>query len=158
MNRIALFAAGIIVGLAVHAAIAQERKLHGLNHVGIVVADYAAALRFYTETLGLPEAYTIHNSDGSVRLTYLQVNRETFVELIPAAAGQSPGINHFGIEVGDIDAAVADLRTHGVAAGDPGRTPANAEFVRIADRDGVPIEMLELGPESLQRKAINAWK
>ena len=104
------------------------------------------------------EAYTIRNPDGSVRLTYLQLGRTTFVELIPAGTGQPTGITHFGIEVGDIDATVADLRGHGIAAADASLTPARAEFTRIADRDGVQIEVMELGPESLQRKAIDGWK
>jgi methylmalonyl-CoA/ethylmalonyl-CoA epimerase len=159
MKGAVLFAAGIVVGaVLVRSGVAQTSPVRGLNHVGIVVADYDAALEFYTKTLGFPEAYTIRNPDGSVRLTYLQLSRSTVVELIPAGAGQPTGITHFGIEVDDIDATVAELRRRGTAAADASLTPANAEFTRIQDRDGVQIEVMELGPQSLQRKAIDAWK
>jgi catechol 2,3-dioxygenase-like lactoylglutathione lyase family enzyme len=159
MKGAVLFAAGIVVGaVLVRSGIAQPPPVLGLNHVGIAVADYDAALAFYTDTMGFREAYTIRNPDGSVRLTYLQLSRTTFVELIPAGAGQPTGITHFGIEVGDIGTAVAGLRANGIAAPDASLTPARAEFTRIADRDGVQIEVMELGPESLQRKAIDGWK
>jgi len=57
------------------------------------------------------EAHTIKNDDGSVRITYLQLNRNTIVELIPAGPNQAPGIPHFGVEVHDLASAVATLRS-----------------------------------------------
>jgi hypothetical protein len=30
--------------------------------------------------------------------------------------------------------------------------------VRVEDPDGVRIEIMEIGPESLQRRAIEAWR
>ena len=84
--------------------------------------------------------------------------RETFLELIPAGPNQPTGVTHFGIEVDDIAATVADLRGRGVTAANPGLTPAKADYTRITDRDGVQIEVMQFGPESLQRKAIDAWK
>jgi uncharacterized protein (TIGR02246 family) len=126
-------------------------------HVGIVVADYDAAYEFYTEVLGLKEAYTVERN-GQPLLTYLQLNRETFVEIIPARPGQATGITHFGMEVADIDATVADLRTHGLTVDDPGVTPANARFLRIRDADDVEIEVMEYGPESSQYRAMRDWE
>jgi hypothetical protein len=35
---------------------------------------------------------------------------------------------------------------------------SKARVARIADRDGVPIEVMQIGPDSLQRQAIEAWK
>jgi hypothetical protein len=68
------------------------------------------------------------------------------------------GLSHFGIEVGDIDAKVAELRRDGVVLGDAALTPAKARFTRMHDLDGVQIEVMEFGPEALQRKAMDAWK
>lgn len=84
--------------------------------------------------------------------------RETFVELIPARAGQATGVSHFGMEVADIDATVARLRAQGVEVADPGITPANARFVRVRDADAVEIEIMEFGPESSQYQAMQAWQ
>jgi catechol 2,3-dioxygenase-like lactoylglutathione lyase family enzyme len=158
MRSASLFAAGVCVGaLLTQGGLAQEVERHGLNHVGLVVEDHDAALDFYTRTMGLREAYTVRRPDGRPLLTYLQLNRETFVELIPAAPGQPAGITHFGVEVDDIDDAVARMRRAGATVADPGVTPARARFTRMVDPDGVQIEVLELGPESLQRQAMDAW-
>jgi hypothetical protein len=35
---------------------------------------------------------------------------------------------------------------------------ANAPITNVADRDGLRVELLELGPDSMARKATNAWK
>lgn len=159
MKGIALFGLGIFVGtLFAQGGAAPGARVRGLNHVGIVVKDYKEAMAFYTQKLGIPEAYTIRRPDGSPQLTYLQLNRDTFIELIPAAANQQPGITHFGIEVADARASAADLRSKGIAAPDPTPTPANASSTRIRDVDGVQIEVMEFGPESLQRKAMENWK
>lgn len=159
MRGTILFVAGVLIGaVATRPGIAQNDRLPALNHVGVVVADYDAALEFYTQTLGFREAYTIRRPDGSPLLTYVQLNRETFVELIPATPGQQPGITHFGIEVADLDATVARVRAGGATIGDPGMTPANALFARMRDRDGVDVEVMEFGPDALQRKAMDAWR
>ncbi len=159
MKGAALFAAGVIVGgLLTQAGAAQDREVHGLNHVGLVVADYPKAMDFYTKTMGFREAYTMRRPDGSPLLTYLQLNRTTFVELIPAAPGQATGLTHFGVEYGNLDAAVAGLRQRGVTVADVGLTPAQARFTRATDPGGVQLELMEFGPASMQRKAMDAWK
>ncbi|MEO8466641.1 MAG: VOC family protein [Gammaproteobacteria bacterium] len=159
MRGSVLFGCGLVVGaVAMQLAGAQGNAVRGVNHVGIVVKNYAEALVFYTKTMGFHEAYTIKNDDGSVRLTYLQVSRNTFVELIPAAPNQATGLTHFGIEVGDLASEVAALRQRGAKVDDPGPTPSKALFSRMQDRDGVQIEVMEFTPESLQRKAIDSWK
>jgi len=98
--------------------------------------------------------------DGSARslLTYLQLNRDTFIELIPAGPNQQAGITHFGVEYGSLDAAVARLRERGATVGDPGLTPARARFARLNDLGGVQIELMEFGPDSMQRRAMDSWK
>ena len=115
-------------------------------------------MTFYTKTMGFREAYTILRPDGSVQLTYLQLNRDTFVELIPAGPNQQPGINHFGFEVEDVQTTATQLRGKGLTVPPPGPTPANAQSTRIQDPDGVPIEVMEFVPASLQRKAMDTWK
>jgi len=77
--------------------------------------------------------------------------------LDPATNGQASGITHFGVEVADVDAKVADLRRRGATLGDPAMTPANARFARIRDASGFQIELMEFGPESRQRQAMDAW-
>lgn len=159
MRSFVWFVAGMLAGAFVlHTATAQSPRPSALNHVGMVVENYDQAMRYYTEALGFREAYTMKNPDGSPLLTYLQLNRETFVELIPARPGEKTGITHFGVEVGDIEAAASRLRERGYTMPATGRTPANAKFFRVRDPNNNEIEVMEFGPESLQRKAMESWK
>jgi lactoylglutathione lyase len=159
MRGAVLFVAGVFVGaLLLQPGFAQNASPRGVNHVGIVVKDYDAAMTFYTKTMGLRQAYTMRRPDGSPLLTYLQASRETFVELIPAGPNQATGITHFGLEVADIDGTVAHLRQQGLTIADPGLTPAKARFFRMNDLDGASIEVMEFTSESMQRKAMDAWK
>lgn len=167
MKSPTVFVAGLLAGAGLATGIAvlllspdaavPPRPARALNHIGIVVDDYAAAYAFYTERVGLKEAYTVERN-GSPLLTYLQLNRETFVELIPARGNEPRGVTHFGMEVRDIDAFVAQLRAGGMTVADPGTTPANARFVRIRDASGIEIEVMEYGPESSQYQAMAAWQ
>ena len=159
MRASAWFLGGLVVGAAlVQTGVAQDRARRGLNHVGIGTRDYDAALAFYRDTLGAKEAFTIRNPDGTVRITYLQISRDTFIELLPVAADQPAGILHIGIETDDLTASVANLRARGVTVADPTVGVSKAQVARITDRDGVPIEVMQMGPDSMQRQAIEAWR
>lgn len=144
-------------GALVQLVSAQGQQFERLNHVGMVVDNYDEALDFYRNEMGYREAYTVRNADGSPLLTYLQLSRETFLELIPATEGQTTGITHFGVEVADIDSRIADLRRRGATVDDPAMTPANARFVRMRDASGFGIEVMEFGPQARQRQAMDAW-
>lgn len=161
MKSFVFFVSGMLTGaFLLGTALAQNRMptTMGVNHVGMVVDHYQEAMDFYTGVLGLREAYTVKNPDGSPLLTYLQLNRETFVELIPARAGQQTGITHYGMQVGNIDSFVQRLRERGYTVADPGVTPAKARYVRVHDPNDIEIEVMEYGPDSLQQKAIDSWK
>jgi len=159
MKTIAWFFCGLIVGAALlQASVAQDRARRGLNHVGIGTRNYDAALAFYRDTLGAKEAFTIRNDDGTVRITYLQVSRDTFIELLPVAADQPAGILHVGIETEDLATSVANLRERGITVADPTVGVSKARVARISDVDGVPIEVMQMGPDSMQRQAIDSWR
>ena len=159
MRGSGLFLAGLVVGATlVQLSVAQDRGRRGVNHIGISTQNYDAALAFYRDTLGAKEAFTVRNDDGTVRLTYLQLSRDTFVELLPAAANQTPGVTHVGIETDDLDGSVANLRARGVAVGEVTVGVSKARVARIRDPDGVQIEVMQMGADSLQRQAIDAWK
>src|SRR5689334_1030806 len=159
MKASAWFLGGLVVGTAlVQVTFAQDRARRGINHIGIGTKNYDAALKFYRDTLGAKEAFTIKNPDGTVRITYLQVSRDTFIELLPVANDQPAGILHVGIETEDLAASVANLRARGVAVADPTVGVSKARVARITDADGVNIEVMQMDPDSMQRQAIEAWR
>ena len=160
MRGLCLFIAGILVGLAVHTAVAQSpnRGIVGLNHVGIAVPDLDKAVAYYGKTLGFPEAFRSLNDKGQPALVYVQISRNTFLELQPASADRPPGINHFGVVVENMEAATKMFKQRGANVAEIRVSPTKAILSNIADPNDVRMELLELPPESQHRQAMERWK
>src|SRR3954464_13313445 len=109
MRSAFLVIAGIVVGLAVEAAVAQNQSpnhgIVGLNHVCIVVPNLDEAVNYYTKTLGFPEAFRSKDDKGNVTLVYVQISKNTFIEIQPSTPQKPAGINHFGLVVDNMPAA-----------------------------------------------------
>src|SRR5215510_3063869 len=160
MRGVCLFVAGILAGLAVESVIAQNQNLGlvGLNHVALSVPNLDEALNYYTKTLGFPEAFRSTDEKGQVTLVYVQISRNTFVELQPANAQRPPGINHFGLHVENMGTATTMFKQRGANLTETRVSPTKAILSNITDPNGVRIELAELPPESLHRQAMERWK
>jgi catechol 2,3-dioxygenase-like lactoylglutathione lyase family enzyme len=161
IGKFTFFAAGIGVGvLLMQRSSAQPNSPSGLrlNHVGIYAKDYNESLRFYTQTMGFHEAFTIKDKDGNPTLTYLQINKDTFLELAPANAQRPAGLSHVGIWPLDLKATVSTLRQRGVQVEDPRTGSTLTSITNVTDPNGVRLELLDFLPGSLPRKAIDDWK
>jgi catechol 2,3-dioxygenase-like lactoylglutathione lyase family enzyme len=160
MRGLFLFAAGIVVGLAVQSAIAQtqNRGIVGLNHVALSVPDLDKAVAYYTKTMGFPEAFRNLDEKGQPTLVYVQISRNTFVELQPANPQRPPGINHLGLHVENMAAATAMFKQRGANVSEIRTSGTKAILSNITDPNGVRIELAELPPESMHRQAMERWK
>lgn len=164
MRGFALFLAGILCGLAVQTTMAQNDAggTTGvvLNHVGIAVPSIPDAAAFYTQKLGFKEAFRNSDPQGNPTAIYLQISKSTFLELQQANAQRPAGISHFGLEAPNIKNTVAAYKSRGAMATDPGAPSAfsHAILANVTDLNGLRIELAEMGPESLQRKAMDSWK
>ena len=160
MRGLYLFIGGTLVGLAVQMATAQNqnRDIVGVNHVGISVDNLDEAITYYTETLGFPEAFRNLDDKGQSTLVYLQISKNTFVELQPAN-GRPTGVSHFGIHVEDMGAATAMFTRRGASVAETRNSSGTkAILTDITDLNGLRIELAELPPESLHRQAMERWK
>ena len=156
-----LFAAGVITGMFfMRPTAAQPNPAPGLrlNHVGIYAKDFDESMRFYTQTIGLREAFTIRDKDGKPTLAYLQINRDTFLELAPATAERPVGLSHVGIWPENLNATVAAFRQRGVKVDDPRTGSTKTSITNVIDPNNVRLELLDFLPDSLPRKAIDSWK
>jgi catechol 2,3-dioxygenase-like lactoylglutathione lyase family enzyme len=161
MRTVLVFVTGLLVGTAVATSMAQTNRLAGMNivnHVGITVPSIDAVLAFYTQKFGFKEAFVVRDDKGQPALAYVQVSRDTFVEFGQGGPNATMGISHFGLHVDDIKATIATLRERGVKVEDsrPGRN--GSIITNASDLNGVRVELSELPPEGLVRKAMNAWK
>jgi len=159
MRTLSLLVGGILIGMGIQMAIGQSQNsgIVGINHVGLAVEDMDAAIGYYTETLGYPEAFRIENEAGEIGLVYVQVSRNTFVELQPTNENRGPGLNHFGVVVDDMDAAIEMWRSRGIEVQDARSSSTNAILSNIFDPNGVRMELLELPPESEHAQAVARW-
>jgi len=159
MRAALVFMTGVLVGLAIQPGRAQQGRIVGLNHVAVSVADYAGATAFYGKRMGFREAFSFREPDGSPNLTYFQVNRNTFVEVMPATPDRPAGCPHFGLEVEHLDSAIEQLKGRGVQVQPPSVSPRTGSRIALASGPGgINIELLEFGPQSLHRKVIDSWK
>lgn len=159
MRGLVLFVAGVLVGVAVQTTVAQNQGVVGMNHVGINVPNINEAITYYTQKMGYREAFRATNPQGEPTLVYLHISRTTFLELGQANAQRPAGFTHYGIHVENMPAAVAMYRQRGATVSDP-NVSANTKalLANITDPYMGRIELAELTPDSLHRKAIDSWR
>ena len=172
MPRSVLFVVAVVFCfgiLAIQPSAAQQSANAGLSLsvVGIGAADYAESLNFYTKVMGFRPAFSF-SPNGKTTNTYLQLSRDTFLELQEATANNPPGLTHIHMHTEDVDAVVARLRKAGIAPctatlktgciTDPRiAQPTQEKSATIVDPNGIRIEPTQFTPGSLTRKATDSW-
>ena len=124
-----------------------------LDHVGIMVPDLEAAVRFYADTFEL-EAGPIESREqppirrcclriGDVELELIEARdpEQTMMKFLPH---RSPGPYHIGLRVEDVDRAAATLREAGVALIDTVREGGEmrVQFLHPDAAQGTMIELV----------------
>lgn len=133
----------------------------GIGHVAIRARDLDAMLDFYTGTLGFAEMFRLTSDEGAVRLVYVRVTDDQYLEFFPNGVGDGPlpsnavGLTHICLTVADLDATVAALTARGVALARPLITGGDGNRQAwIADPEGNRLELMEMSPASKQAEAI----
>ena len=121
--------------------------------------DFQESLNFYTKVMGFRVAYAMPSPDGKPTTTFLQINRDTFIEMAPASPSLPPGITHIGIWSEDANATVTQLRKTGATLTDVRPSaPTGSRLSNITDPNGIRLELNEQSAGSLMRKAMETWK
>jgi catechol 2,3-dioxygenase-like lactoylglutathione lyase family enzyme len=160
LRGFALFVAGMVLD----AFLMQSSSAQGnhqnvkLNHVAISVKDLDETVNFYTKTMGLQQAFTVRNPQGQVAFTYIQLSRDTFLELMQSTPERPVGLTHFGLEADDVNATVAKIRQSGGTLNDAAANRTKATMTAINDPNGIRIEIAQFAPDSVYRKAMDDWK
>ena len=121
-----------------------------IDHVELVTAQPERAVKFYTEVLGFKVRARdqVPSPLGPLDLVYLDLGGTT-IELMcypdatvaPPLRGDRLGYRMMAIEVDDMDAALAELKTRGIdPSWGPKRRPTYAR-AEILDPDGNGIEL-----------------
>lgn len=158
-----LFLSGLAVGGVLMASVAAQGTSNRgvqLNHVGISVPNFEETVNFYEKVMGYRVSHRFApNADGRPGTAFVQISRDTFIEIAPAMAGAKPTITHIGVLAEDINATVARLKQNGGSPTEP-RTSENSgsRLANITDPAGIRTELNQQPPGSMMRKAMDSWK
>jgi catechol 2,3-dioxygenase-like lactoylglutathione lyase family enzyme len=115
-------------------------KALGVHHVSIKVGDTREAVRFYCDVLGL--SLRSDRPELGVGGAWLDAGGQQ-LHLVEGELPRDEG-QHFAVLVDDLGAAIADLRSRGVAVTDPIPVGA-ARQAFVNDPDGNLIELHQPG-------------
>jgi catechol 2,3-dioxygenase-like lactoylglutathione lyase family enzyme len=122
-------------------------QLRKLGHVVLNVTDLDAAVRFYTELLGLTVSDRYPDSMVPGGMVFMRCNADHHGVALVGGAGTSERttLNHFAFEVATLDEVFrtrAWLRKHGVPIVFEGRRRAGCQIaVEFQDPDGNNVEV-----------------
>ena len=132
-------------------------RVKRVDHIGIAVADIAAAKRLYEDLLGLTLTREEVVTEQGVRTFFYPVagvKLELLESITPDGpiarhlAHRGPGLQHLAVEVDDIEGAIAELKAKGVRMLDEtprkGVEDTRIAFVHPKDSHGVLLELVEL--------------
>lgn len=139
-------------------ATGTQTLFEAIDHVGIAVADFDEAVRFYAETFGMTVAHEEVNEEQGVREAMLSVGDSgSSIQLLAPLSDDSPiarfltkrgpGIQQLAYRVRDLDAVSATLRERGAVLlyDEPRRGTAGSRvnFLHPSSSGGVLIELVE---------------
>lgn len=127
-----------------------------INHLGVATNDIGQALKFWGDALGLENVHTETVDDQKVRIAMLPLG-ESRIELLEPTSQDSPiakflekrgsGIHHIAVDVDDIDAALAKLKSHGMRLIDEiprvGAEGCLVAFIHPSSANGVLLELIQ---------------
>ncbi|MBB3231671.1 SMU1112c/YaeR family gloxylase I-like metalloprotein [Halomonas stenophila] len=131
----------------------EPLPLTRVHHVALITADYPRARRFYLEVMGaeiLNEAYREERDSHKLDLRLpggIQLELFSFPSPPPRPSyPEACGLRHLALATPDLDACIALLEARG-ARPEPIRVDetTGARFTFLADPDGTPIELYEVG-------------
>ena len=131
-------------------------KVKKLDHIGLITTALEEVLPVYTELLGLEchgeeilpggEAKTVFIPCGDVELELLAATSPDS-QTAQYFKAKGPGIDHFALEVDDINEAVEYLKSKGVKMVDqvprPGAGGSMIAFISPEDAGGISLELCE---------------
>jgi lactoylglutathione lyase len=121
------------------------------EHIHLRSPDPAATAAWYEQMLGA-EVIRTPQPDGSTRIDLALTGQKVFIaQADPAKTGSSPnspymGLDHFGLTVTDIDAAVSELKSKGVAfTMEPKTIRPGVRIAFLTAPENVSIELIQRG-------------
>lgn len=123
----------------------------GVHHVAIIANDYEKSKKFYIDVLGFRiVAENFQEARGTYKLDIDAGNCQIELFGFPTAPKrpsypEACGLRHLAFRVADIEAAVAYLKSSGVAVQEVRIDPyTGSRFAFFEDPDALPLELYEI--------------
>jgi len=127
-----------------------------IDHIGIAVNNLDEAIKLYKDVLGLELHGVEVVEEQKVKVAFLSIG-DTEIELLESTSPEGPiakfietkgqGIQHIAFKVGDVEAALAEMKEKGMRLIDEkpryGAGGARIAFLHPKSTDGVLIELCE---------------
>ncbi|MCX5846300.1 MAG: methylmalonyl-CoA epimerase [Deltaproteobacteria bacterium] len=131
-------------------------KIIRVDHIGVAVNSIDAALKFFSDTLGLKVEGSETVAEQKVTTTFMPVG-DTEIELLQSTAPDGPiagfiekkgeGVQHVAFVVDNIEAALKELEAKGVRLIDKvprmGAGGKKIAFLHPKDTNGVLVELCQ---------------
>ena len=138
----------------------RQTPVAGLSHVAIRTRDIEKSIQYYSEVLGMAEAFRMHREDGSLSTVYMIMAPGQYLELFTggveerAIGPDTVGLCHLCLMTPDIRRCYETVAGRGGPLDSPvKRGHSRCLMFWTHDPDGTRIEIMEMVPESMQAQA-----
>jgi catechol 2,3-dioxygenase-like lactoylglutathione lyase family enzyme len=155
VNRIAFFLLLSCVAAAGQTGEEVKRpRILGISHMALFVSDLQKSRWFYEDFLGYAEPYNLKRDDGSVRIAFIKINEDQYIELFTDNPKQEGQLNHIAFYTDSAEGLRAYLASQGVNVPEKaGKGKIGNSNFNITDPDGHTVEIVQYEPDSWTRRA-----
>jgi catechol 2,3-dioxygenase-like lactoylglutathione lyase family enzyme len=159
MKRIAVFLLLSIVVAAAHPANETKRpRILGISHMALFVSDLQKSRWFYEDFLGYAEPYNLERDDGSVRIAFIKINEDQYIELFTDSPKQDGQLNHIAFYTDSAEDLRAYLASMGVKVPEKvGKGKIGNSNFNVTDPDGHTVEIVQYEPDSWTRREAGKY-
>ena len=134
-------------------AVVKRPKILGIAHMAFYVSNLPQTLAYYKDFLGFAEPYNLKNSDGTVRVAFIKINDDQYLELFTEPPKNDGMLNHIAFYTDNVD----QLRRYLISRGIPAQARVRKGLTgdksfTVKDPDGHTLEFVEYQPDGWAMK------
>jgi catechol 2,3-dioxygenase-like lactoylglutathione lyase family enzyme len=154
MNRIAFFLLLSCAATAGRTGEAVKRpRILGISHMALFVSDLQKSRWFYEDFLGYAEPYNLKRDDGSVRIAFIKINEDQYIELLTDSPKQDGQLSHIAFYTDSAEGLRAYLASRGVKVPEKvGKGKIGNSNFNVTGPDGHTVEIVQYEPDSWTRR------
>jgi catechol 2,3-dioxygenase-like lactoylglutathione lyase family enzyme len=155
LNRIAIFLLlSSMVAAGWPGGEVKRPRILGISHMALFVSDLQKSRWFYEDFLGYAEPYNLKRDDGSVRIAFIKINEDQYIELFTDSPKQEGQLNHIAFYTDSAEGLRANLASLGAKVPEKvGKGKIGNSNFNITDPNGHTVEIVQYEPDSWTRRA-----